>query len=442
MNNSHPETGNQDFIEFDCPQCNTRLKVALANAGKQAKCPNCEAIVDLPQNTLTDPGGNIPDGPVILNDQKESAGNDDLAAGLSHENPAATSSSSAATTNPTSGTQVENGGSWSRPAITSDLLKDTPTRQLYQKITMEISKLFVGQPELVQGTLVALFSGGHVLIESVPGLGKTLFVRTLAQVLGCEFGRIQFTADLMPSDVTGAPIFNMKTQEFDFRPGPVFTQLLLADEINRSPAKTHAALLEIMQEKNVTVDGTTHQLDPPFLVMATQNPIESEGTYNLPEAQLDRFMFKLIADYPSEEQEADILQLHGGQSDLDRRLSEDVQQVTDSAEILEITRSNSTVNIEPSLVDYINKIVRKTRSWPAFYMGASPRAGIALMQGARTLAAFQGRDYAVPDDVVEISLSVLRHRVMLTAESEVEGKNVDQLLRDLIRTVEVPRIKD
>ncbi|MDG2186583.1 MAG: MoxR family ATPase, partial [Mariniblastus sp.] len=174
----------------------------------------------------------------------------------------------------------------------------------------------------------------------------------------------------------------------------------------------------------------------------TQNPIESEGTYNLPEAQLDRFMFKLNADYPSEKQEADILQLHGGQSDLDRRLSEDVQQVTDSAEILEITRSNSTVNVDPSLLDYINKIVRKTRSWPAFYMGASPRAGIALMQGARTLAAFQGRDYAVPDDVVEISLPVLRHRVMLTAEAEVEGQNVDQLLRDLIRTVEVPRIKD
>jgi MoxR-like ATPase len=320
--------------------------------------------------------------------------------------------------------------------------QSTPTRQLYQKITAEIAKLFVGQEELVQGTLVALFSGGHVLIESVPGLGKTLFVRTLSRVLGCEFGRIQFTADLMPSDVTGAPIYNMKTQEFDFRPGPVFTQLLLADEINRSPAKTHAALLEIMQEKNVTVDGTTHQLKPPFLVMATQNPIESEGTYNLPEAQLDRFMFKLVANYPSEEQEADILQLHGGQSDLDQRLLDDIQRVTGPAEIIEVTQSNSQTTVDPSLVDYINKIVRKTRSWPAFYMGASPRAGIALMQGARTMAAFQGRDYAVPDDVVEISLAVLRHRVMLTAEAEVEGQNVDQLLRDLIRTVEVPRIKN
>ena len=176
--------------------------------------------------------------------------------------------------------------------------------------------------------------------------------------------------------------------------------------------------------------------------MATQNPIESEGTYNLPEAQLDRFMFKLVANYPSEEQEANILQLHGGQADLDQRLSDDIQRVTGPAEIIEVTQSNSKTTVEPSLVDYINKIVRKTRSWPAFYMGASPRAGIALMQGARTMAAFQGRDYAVPDDVVEISLAVLRHRVMLTAEAEVEGQNVDQVLRDLIRTVEVPRIKN
>ena len=174
------------------------------------------------------------------------------------------------------------------------------------------------------GTLVALFSSGHVLIESVPGLGKTLFVRTLGRVLGCHFGRIQFTADLMPSDITGAPIFDMKTQEFRFRPGPVFTQLLLADEINRSPAKTHAALLEIMQEYRVTIDGVSHPLERPFLVLATQNPIESEGTYNLPEAQLDRFMFKLVADYPPEEEEANILKLHSGQQDINRRLEEEV----------------------------------------------------------------------------------------------------------------------
>lgn len=320
--------------------------------------------------------------------------------------------------------------------------RDTPTRRLYDKITAEVAKVFVGQQELVQGTLVALFSGGHVLIESVPGLGKTLFVRTLGRILGCEFGRIQFTADLMPSDITGAPIFDMKTQEFNFRPGPVFTQLLLADEINRSPAKTHAALLEIMQEKHVTVDGTSHELPPPFLVMATQNPIESEGTYNLPEAQLDRFMFKLVADYPSEQDEAQILTLHGSQETLDDRLEREVQQLTSAEEINRIINENSNVRVDPVLVDYINKMVRLTRTWPAFFMGASPRAGISLMQGARTLAAFYGRDYAVPDDVVQIAIPVLRHRVMLTAEAEVEGQDVNVLLRDLIRTIEVPRIKN
>ncbi|MCL4136722.1 UNVERIFIED_CONTAM: hypothetical protein GTU68_009962 [Idotea baltica] len=319
--------------------------------------------------------------------------------------------------------------------------EDTPTRQLYQKISNEVAKVFVGQEELVLGSLVALFSGGHVLIESVPGLGKTLFVRTLGKILGCEFGRIQFTADLMPSDITGAPIFNMKTQEFVFRPGPIFTQLLLADEINRSPAKTHAALLEIMQEKNVTVDGTTHQLSPPFLVVATQNPLESEGTYNLPEAQLDRFMLKLRADYPSEAEEARILLMHGGQKDIDQQLEVEIQQVCGPAEILNVTQTTAEVRIDPLLVDYINRIVRLTRQWPQFYMGASPRAGISLMQGARTLAAFMGRDYAVPDDVIEIAIPVLRHRVQLTAEAEVEGQDVDQILLNLIRTIEVPRLK-
>ncbi|MGB7326497.1 MAG: AAA family ATPase, partial [Rubripirellula sp.] len=193
--------------------------------------------------------------------------------------------------------------------------KFLPIRKLYEQIAGEIGKLYVGQDELVLGTLTALFSGGHVLIESVPGLGKTLFVRTLGRTLGCEFGRIQFTADLMPSDITGAPVYDMQKSEFRFRPGPVFTQFLLADEINRSPAKTHAALLEIMQEYRVTVDSTSHQVPRPFLVMATQNPLESEGTYNLPEAQLDRFMFKLRVDYPSAEQESEILKMHSQQVD-------------------------------------------------------------------------------------------------------------------------------
>jgi MoxR-like ATPase len=308
-------------------------------------------------------------------------------------------------------------------------------------MTAEIAKIYVGQDELVLGALTALFSSGHVLIESVPGLGKTLFVRTLGRVLGLKFGRIQFTADLMPSDITGAPIFDLKQQEFRFRPGPVFTQVLLADEINRSPAKTHAALLEIMQEYRVTIDGVSHPIQRPFLVLATQNPIESEGTYNLPEAQLDRFMFKLVANYPSEREESEILKLHSQQTDINDRLERELQTVTSPEEINDTIRTNAEVRVDDKLVDYINKLVRRTRQSPQhFYMGASPRAGIALMQAARTLAAFHGRDYAVPDDVVQIALPSLRHRVALTAEAEVEGHKVDNLLTELIRSVEVPRL--
>ena len=409
--NTNPEP----MFEFECVHCSTRLKVPVESIGKQAKCPNCQAVVDVPQPTV----------PVDIDTVVP---------------PSVGSPAPVPVTAPESAPAVTaNDHSPNRSEQEKLFGENTPTRQLYEKISNEVAKIFVGQQELVQGTLVALFSGGHILIESVPGLGKTLFVRTLGKVLGCDFGRIQFTADLMPSDITGAPIFNMKTQEFNFRPGPVFTQLLLADEINRSPAKTHAALLEIMQEKNVTIDGQTHELKPPFLVMATQNPIESEGTYNLPEAQLDRFMFKLIADYPSEQEEAKIIQLHGGQADLDKRLHEEIEQITNPDEIISITQASAEVRMDPTLVDYINKIVRQTRTWPSFHMGASPRAGIGLVQGARTLAAFRGRDYAVPDDVVEIVLPTLRHRVMLTAEAEVEGQQVDQLLYDLIRTIEVPR---
>ncbi len=325
------------------------------------------------------------------------------------------------------------------PTATRGKEESTPIQRLYDSISSEIAKLYVGQDELVQGSLTALFSGGHVLIESVPGLGKTLFVRTLGQVLGCECGRIQFTADLMPSDITGAPVYDMQRSEFRFRPGPVFTQFLLADEINRSPAKTHAALLEIMQEYRVTVDGTSHRVPKPFLVLATQNPLESEGTYNLPEAQLDRFMFKLRVDYPTAEQESEILKLHSKQIDMNQRLKDEIRRVTSPEEIQQAIETCGTVLIEDNLVDYINKIVRATRTWPAFHIGASPRAGLALMQAARTLAAFGGRDYGIPDDVVEIAVPALRHRVQLTAEAEIEGRNTDEELGTLIRGIEVPR---
>ena len=312
-------------------------------------------------------------------------------------------------------------------------------QDIYNRIRQEVAKVFIGQDELVTGTLVALFSGGHVLIESFPGLGKTLFVRVLSRALGCKFSRIQFTPDLMPSDITGSPLFDMKTQEFRFRPGPVFTQLLLGDEINRSPAKTHAALLEVMQENSVTVDNHTYKIEQPFFVMATQNPIESEGTYNLPEAQLDRFMFKLKIDYPTEAEESQILSLHGKQIDPTQKI-DTITPITAANEIVEISHNINAILITPLLIDYINKIVRLTRSWSQFTVGASPRAGIALMQGARTIAAFQGRDYVIPDDVVQLALPTLRHRIILSAEAEIEGQNVDSILTQLIRTIEVPRM--
>jgi MoxR-like ATPase len=315
----------------------------------------------------------------------------------------------------------------------------TPMQQLFQRINTELRKIYVGQEELVLSTLVALFSGGHVLIESVPGLGKTLFVRALGQVLGCNFGRIQFTADLMPSDITGAPVFNMKTQEFTFRPGPVFTQLLLADEINRAPAKTHAALLEIMQEYRVTVDRQSYKLERPFLVLATQNPIESEGTYNLPEAQLDRFMFKISAEYPTDVEEASILKMHGRNVDVDNRLQQ-LQRVTSPEMLMQAAERCNQVHVEDRLINYVNAVVRRTRAWPQFYLGASPRAGLSLIQGARTLAAFRGREFVVPDDVVELALPALRHRVSLTAEAEVEGRTVDACLQEMLKTIEVPRM--
>jgi MoxR-like ATPase len=313
-------------------------------------------------------------------------------------------------------------------------------RAFFEQVSGEVGKVFVGQEELVTTALVALVSGGHVLIEGVPGLGKTLFVKTLGRVIGCQFGRIQFTADLMPSDVTGAPIFDMKTQDFRFRPGPVFTQLLLADEINRSPAKTHAALLEIMQESRVTIDGVTHSVPLPFLVFATQNPLESEGTYSLPEAQLDRFMFKATVGYPSEEEETRVLEMHSRKVDMDRYLATEIRNVTSAEAIYGLIQKVSEIRIEPKLLQYINKIVRTTRAWPTFHLGASPRAGLSLVQGARALAAFRGRNYAVPDDVSEIVLPALRHRVVLGAEAEVDGTSIDQELRTLLKSVEVPRM--
>ena len=313
-------------------------------------------------------------------------------------------------------------------------------RDKIDEILTESGKVYVGQSDFVRLTLIALFAGGHVLIESVPGLGKTLLVRLLGQILGCQFGRIQFTADLMPSDVTGQPVFDSRTQDFRFRRGPVFTQILLVDEINRSPAKTHAALLEIMQERQVTVDGTTYPLERPFLVMATQNPVESEGTYNLPEAQLDRFMFKLVVNYPSAPEEDDILHLHCRKDFVEQPIDQQVRTLLNAAEIERIQGLCQEVHVDEKIIKYINRIVRKTREWPAFYLGASPRAGIAILYAARVQAAFAGRSYVTPDDVRELAIPALRHRVILSPEAEVEGETVDHAMVSLLKTIEVPRL--
>jgi MoxR-like ATPase len=307
-----------------------------------------------------------------------------------------------------------------------------------ERVIGEVNKVFVGQRTLVRGVLASLLAEGHILIESVPGLGKTLLVRVLGRVLGCSFNRIQFTPDLMPSDVTGSPIYDERLNDFRFRPGPVFTQLLLADEINRAPAKTHSALLEIMQESRVTIDGVAYPIEPPFLVMATQNPIESEGTYNLPEAQLDRFLFKLIVEYPTAAEETDILKLHTRGFGSDRSVADRLDVVTSPAEVRAMQGRCERVLADDHVLGYIASLVRKTRVWPAFSLGASPRAGVAILRGARAMAALDNRDYVVPDDVQGVVLPALRHRVMLTPEAEVEGRTPDELLTELIRSVEVP----
>jgi MoxR-like ATPase len=309
----------------------------------------------------------------------------------------------------------------------------------FKRVHGEISKVIVGYGNIIDDVLMAVLARGHVLLEGVPGLGKTKLVQTLCDALHLKASRIQFTPDLMPADVTGSPIFDQKLADFRFRPGPVFTQLLLADEINRAPAKTHSALLEIMQEASVTVDGVRHPITRPFLVLATQNPIESEGTYNLPEAQLDRFMFKLVADYPSLAEETAILRLHARGLGPEAILAEKVETVTSPVEVLDAQSQCAEVTVDERILDYIATLVRRTRDWPAFALGASPRAGVAMVRGARASALLEGRDFVVPDDVQDVAMHALRHRVSLTPEAEVEGRQVDDLLADLIKTVDVPR---
>ncbi len=415
-------------IKFSCVQCNKAYEVADELAGRHGKCRQCGTVFRIPvpaMSTSEDPEV------TVLEDRGIAPRNLAFEAQVERvENES----------QPISGfAQMDS----VRPEVASPSpVPSAPPSQVAawtSRVMGEVNKVFVGQDSLVRGVLTALLADGHVLIESVPGLGKTLLVRALGQALGCAFNRIQFTPDLMPSDITGSPVYDERIHDFRFRPGPIFTQLLLCDEINRAPAKTHSALLEIMQETRVTIDGQAHPIERPFLVLATQNPIESEGTYNLPEAQLDRFLFKLVADYPSLAEETRILKLHASGEAPDKAVISQVKTVTGPDEVLEMQRHCSTVTISDKVLHYIASLTRKSREWPAFSLGASPRAGVAILRGSRALAALEGRNFVVPDDVQEVATWSLRHRVMLTPEAEVEGRDVDGLLAELIRSVEVPR---
>ena len=310
---------------------------------------------------------------------------------------------------------------------------------IVEHIKSEIRKAIVGQDSVIEQILVALFTEGHALIEGVPGTAKTLIVKVLARVIGTHFGRIQFTPDLMPADVTGTNIFNMATSTFTLRHGPLFTDLLLADEINRTPPKTQAALLEAMEERQVTIDGEFHKLSPMFTVLATQNPIEYEGTYPLPEAQLDRFMLKILVDYPSADEELRVVS--NWNSGFNSRRLEDIalQPVGDPAAILECRAQVRNTTVEEGVQRYIVSIIRATRGAMNISWGASPRAAVALLLCSKALARLRDRNFVTPDDVKEIAKPVLRHRIVLRSEAEIEGATPDQALDEVIAGIEVPR---
>ena len=303
----------------------------------------------------------------------------------------------------------------------------------------EVSKAFIGQPDVLDQILIALLAGGHVLIEGVPGLGKTLLVRALAQALELTYARVQFTPDLMPGDVSGHAVYDPKTESFKIRRGPVFTHLLLADEINRAPAKTQSALLEVMQENQVTIEGKAFPLNPPFLTLATQNPVEQEGTYPLPEAQLDRFLLKVLIDYPQLEDEKRMVEaITTGRSAGDFNLSQ-VPRVMSGTEVVEVQKAVAAITVDPQVIDYAVRIVAATRKWPGIALGAGPRGSIALVRAARAQAVLSGRDFVTPDDVREIARPALRHRIALAPELQIEGQSADDVLTALLAKVEAPR---
>ncbi|MDP5241308.1 MoxR family ATPase [Uliginosibacterium sp. 31-16] len=311
--------------------------------------------------------------------------------------------------------------------------------ELARQLRAEVARVFVGQTAVVEHTLCALISGGHILLEGVPGLGKTLLVKALAKTFGGQFSRIQFTPDLMPADVTGHTLYDTRSSQFVIRRGPVFANLVLADEINRAPAKTQAALLEVMQEAQVTIEGKTIPLPPPFLVLATQNPIEQEGTYALPEAQLDRFLLKVLIDYPTHDEERALVAASCAGRTGDRLEVEAVQQVATPEQLIAMQQIAAGLRVDDSVLDYAVRIVRATREWSGIAIGAGPRGAIALVRAARAMALIAGRDFVTPDDVKRIALPALRHRISLVPEAEIEGLSIDGVLGSLLARTDAPR---
>jgi len=310
-------------------------------------------------------------------------------------------------------------------------------RASLEKVKAEIGKVIVGQESMIEHLLAALLSNGHVLIEGVPGVAKTITAKLLAKTIAVAFSRIQFTPDLMPSDILGTSVFNVKNSEFEFKKGPIFSHFILIDEINRSPAKTQSALFEVMEERQITMDGTQYKMEEPFLVLATQNPIEHEGTYRLPEAQLDRFLFKINVGYPNFEQEVAIIKNQHESKKEDK--TETVQQVITAEQLKNYQHLVKEIIVEPQLIQYIAKITVNTRENQFLYLGASPRASLALLTASKAFAALRGRDFVTPEDIKEASYAVLRHRVIVSPEREMEGLTADEIIRQILEGIEIPR---
>ncbi|HLW42190.1 MAG TPA: MoxR family ATPase [Flavobacterium sp.] len=313
----------------------------------------------------------------------------------------------------------------------------TELKKQIEAIKTELHKVIVGQEELIDLLLVSLISNGHVLIEGVPGLAKTLTAKLLAKTVQTDFSRIQFTPDLMPSDILGTSIFNNQTHNFEFKQGPIFSNFILIDEINRAPAKTQAALFEVMEERQITIDGKTYEMQPPFLVLATQNPIEQEGTYALPEAQLDRFLMKITIDYPTLEQEIQLLQLE--QTNENAVKTDLLKPVINAQQLVDFQKLALKVMIEPHLLQFIAQIVNNTRNHSFLYLGASPRASIAILQASKSYALINGRDFVTPDDIKYVAYYVLNHRLILAPEREMEGITIKDVVKQIVDTVEIPR---